>query len=376
MAPVASKPPQFDYLDRGLSIIPLRPDGKRPFGRWRRWMHDPMTERDVRNWWGPLRPRPNVGIVGGPVSGGLVILDIEPEHVSALDDLSIPPEHPQVETARGGRHIYCYGTLGCGKLRIGDRVVGDVRGMGGYVVAPPSMIGSSAYQWIARPEGWTAVDLPPLPTWVTARAAAIDYDAPLPNVGRRLSPGQVLAYLPSALKRSVTGWHIGGAYESASELDFRICRELVHMNANFDSVARFFHAMPFGENLHNHAANYLENTYRVARAFAGNDIADWIEVACRRVIVVAGTFEGGPKRRIYMEFDDGEGNLITHGIAFELHDGSIAGEWAQVCAAYDSDPVLDSSVIDDRWIPAIARGSRLLRVVRRDVLAQFETEET
>lgn len=380
MAPVAPKPPQFDYLDRGLSIIPLRPDGKKPFGRWRRWMHEPMTARDVRNWWGPLVPRPNVGIVGGPVSGNLVILDVEPEHVDALDGLTIPPEHPQVETARGGRHIYCYGNLGCGKLRIGERVVGDVRGVGGYVVAPPSTTESGAYRWIVRPEGWTAVDLPPLPSWVSATNAMIDYNAPLPKVGRRMTPSQILEYLPSSLKRTIHGWRNGGAFDSASELDFRVCRELVHMNADLASIERFFRAMPFGENLHNHAANYLENTYRVARAFAGNDLEDAIEISCRRVVVAAGGIAGGPKRRIYLEFDDGEGALITHGIAFELHDGTIAGEWAQICAAYDAAPVLDQGIIDDRWIPAIARGSRLLRVVRRDVLDQFapadRTEDT
>jgi len=363
-----------DYLRRGISIVPLRPNDKKPFGSWGRWSHERMTVAASRDWWGPIHPQPNVGIVGGPISGNLVILDIEPEHVGALDSVEVAMEHPQVETARGGRHIYCSGDLGCGKLRIGGTVVGDVRGYGGYVVAPPSTIGGAAYTWINRPTGWTAAELPPVPAWAESRVRqALDLDTT--PVGVRWSPGGILAYMPAALKRSLSGWRRGGAYESASELDFRVVRELIHLHADFDSVRRFFNAMPFGENLAKHSDSYLFDTYRRAYAIVGEELEDSFEVACRRIVVANGTLAGGAKRRIYLEFDDGDGAIVTASMPYELDDERIAGDWAQVCHAYGSDPILDPSIAQhDVWIPAIAKGDRLVRVVRRDVLDHFGIE--
>ena len=169
------------YVERGWRVLPLwkpspagctcprgvdceRP-GKHP--RTRNGVHDATTDRArILRWrWEGA----NVGIATGAESG-LVVLDIDPrsggdETIARLQDrLGVLPESPAVITGGGGRHLYfafpAGADIGCPMLGPGL----DVRGQGGYVVAPPSIHPSGrCYQWQRPPDA----GLPPLPKdWI------------------------------------------------------------------------------------------------------------------------------------------------------------------------------------------------------------------
>ncbi|HPC94987.1 MAG TPA: bifunctional DNA primase/polymerase [Sedimentisphaerales bacterium] len=104
----------------------------------------------------------NVGVATGPESG-IVVLDVDKRHggVESLKGLGDLPRTATVKTG-GGWHYYFKCPEGvdirnsAGKLGPGL----DVRGAGGYVVAPPSMHASGVpYKWLVDPRGGLA-DLP------------------------------------------------------------------------------------------------------------------------------------------------------------------------------------------------------------------------
>jgi len=151
----------LDYAGRGFQVIPL--NGKLP--RTAHGLRDAARgPEQIRAWWSSW-PTANVGIVTGETSG-IVVLDVDGEAGEAsLAGLvaRFGPYPPTLEarTGGGGRHLY-FGHPGGGR-RIGNRQgiapKLDVRGDGGYVVAPPSGHKSgSSYTWLT--------DLPPAdPGW-------------------------------------------------------------------------------------------------------------------------------------------------------------------------------------------------------------------
>jgi Bifunctional DNA primase/polymerase, N-terminal/MarR family len=139
------------YAEASLPVLPLR--GKVP--RNNNGLTGASTDAEVvREWW-TRWPDANIGIRTGAESG-LLVLDVDVQHGGSgtLKELEARhgklPETAQVLTGGGGRH-YLFSHPGrevrnsAGKLGHGL----DVRGDGGYIVAPPSVHESGrAYKWL------------------------------------------------------------------------------------------------------------------------------------------------------------------------------------------------------------------------------------
>ncbi|MEN3273440.1 MAG: putative primase/helicase, partial [Actinomycetota bacterium] len=104
------------------------------------------TDEDViRRWWASW-PSANVAIRTGAASG-LVVVDIDPDHGGDRSLDALLSEHGPLPTGRtirtgsGGRHLY-FSHPGHSIPNDAGRRLGaglDVRGDGGYVIAPPSV---------------------------------------------------------------------------------------------------------------------------------------------------------------------------------------------------------------------------------------------
>jgi len=136
----------LDYAARGIPVFPVR-ENKAPYTP--RGFKDATCDGStIREWWRKW-PAPGVGIPTGVASGWLV-LDIDPRHGgdAALGELIEEhgdlPETLEVETGGGGYHIIFeypeLAALGNSRGRLPEGI--DVRGEGGYVVAPPSVLAS------------------------------------------------------------------------------------------------------------------------------------------------------------------------------------------------------------------------------------------
>ena len=144
----------------GWAVFPIRPDSKKPY--------TPHGCKDakkdvgaIRHWWQKW-PNASVGVATGSVSN-LIVIDEDIDDDKGLDghhsmmlwerehgDL---PETVRAITGRGGSHSYYHYTGKDITNRAGIIEGVDVRGEGGYVVAPPSIHpNGTSYEWEYDPD--------------------------------------------------------------------------------------------------------------------------------------------------------------------------------------------------------------------------------
>ncbi|MEO8698015.1 MAG: bifunctional DNA primase/polymerase [Acidimicrobiales bacterium] len=126
----------------------------------------------IARWWRHW-PDANIAVRTGAPSG-LVVLDIDPRHGGArslhhlVQRYGPLPAAPRVRTGSGGWHLFFeHPNI---RVRNSAGLIGDgldIRGDGGYVIAPPSRHASGdSYAW----ERFT-MELPSLPDWMHALVA-------------------------------------------------------------------------------------------------------------------------------------------------------------------------------------------------------------
>lgn len=169
----------LELAARGIAVFPVAvrklEDGtleKKPVVKWR----DEATtlHAQIRTWWA-VHPDCAVGIDLDRT--GLFVVDLDkhpgaPDGVAAFRSLRgnnpVVPAVPVTITATGGRHLFFHNserlTNARGKLPAGI----DVRGIGGFVMAPGSVWEN--YAWRTHPKrprlSVVYPDIPPLPDWL------------------------------------------------------------------------------------------------------------------------------------------------------------------------------------------------------------------
>ncbi len=206
----------LDYAAGGWAVFPVHgvaagscrcgandcsSPGKHPLTR--RGLKDATTEgRVVADWWRRW-PGANLALATGSASG-VVVIDVDPPQgdlsLERLMDAAYElPETLAVRTGSGGVHLYYLSP----KLPVANtagRLPGvdlelpgiDLRGNGGYVVAPPSVhVSGSPYVWLED-----EVELAPAPSWLQpADDAPVLRSAPV----KLAAPGSSTPYGLAAL---------------------------------------------------------------------------------------------------------------------------------------------------------------------------------
>jgi hypothetical protein len=132
----------FTYAERRRwPCFPCAPRGKTPLTK--HGLLDATLEREQLASWARQYPDANVAVRTGRDSG-IVVLDVDGddgyESLRALERAHEPlPRTASVKTPRGGSHYwFAYrGEIPNSAGRLGRGI--DVRGEGGYVLAPPSV---------------------------------------------------------------------------------------------------------------------------------------------------------------------------------------------------------------------------------------------
>lgn len=139
------------YAEQGLHVFPLQPRSKLPH-KGSRGFKDASTDYyDIITWW-TVEPDSNIGIATGHL---IDVIDVDgPTGVQSWAQMKKLPEViGTVSTPRygkqprgGGNHLYVKAAGRGNKAAIFPGV--DYRGLGGYVVAPPSvMFDGTMYRW-------------------------------------------------------------------------------------------------------------------------------------------------------------------------------------------------------------------------------------
>lgn len=134
------------YAEWGWPVFPLKTHSKQPatFNGFK----DASTDIDqIKHWW-TKKPDCNIGL---PTGGAFDVIDFDvPDGIPTLHKLVGEERavHGWVTTASGGTHLYIKPT---GRGNHARWLPGtDYRGIGGYVVAPPSWLGNRGRSWTWR----------------------------------------------------------------------------------------------------------------------------------------------------------------------------------------------------------------------------------
>jgi putative DNA primase/helicase len=138
----------LDYLNGGFSVIPIKSKGKKPIVEWKQFQKEKATREQIAYWWQKY-PKANIGIVTGSVSG-IVAIDCDSKKAAKEFEKAYPEAKKTRQVVTGkGRHFYFGWTDGIRNnvaSRLGHGI--DVRGEGGFVVAPPSIHpNGKRYSW-------------------------------------------------------------------------------------------------------------------------------------------------------------------------------------------------------------------------------------
>lgn len=153
-----------DLLGIGLSVIPVRPQLKTPILPWKVYQERYPTSEEIDKWskrYGSC----NWAVVTGTLSG-VVVFDLdpgfEPERFDRYITTSGLLSPTWVTRTPRGYHIWFRHPR--------TRVIGnrahifpgvDIRGDGGYVIVPPSILDAGRpYSWVASPLDTPLLDLP------------------------------------------------------------------------------------------------------------------------------------------------------------------------------------------------------------------------
>jgi putative DNA primase/helicase len=221
----------IQYAAKNWKVIPLHtPDAKgvcschrkdcSSVGKHPRTMNglkDATTDEEKIRYWWEIWPDANIGIVTGAESG-IIVLDVDPRHggdkslAELQSEHAMLPETPESNTGGGGNHlIFNHPRFvlrnSAGKLGAGL----DIRGDGGYIVAPPSLHQSGKrYEWLNN-----GVPLASMPEWMlrllteTPKPTAKQKQKPESNpydsvAGERITDGKrnsALASLAGKMRR-------------------------------------------------------------------------------------------------------------------------------------------------------------------------------
>lgn len=171
------------YISLGWAVFPLGVGSKMPMiskeQGGRGYLDATLNETQVRAWWANW-PRANIGIATGHA---FFVVDIDPRHggdetwdMLRMQQPDALPDTLEQTTGGGGRQIF-YATPAAFavKCSVGEFGPGiDIRGEGGYIVAPPSV-----HPETKREYGWEGLKeleeepLAPAPVWVLKRLQEI-----------------------------------------------------------------------------------------------------------------------------------------------------------------------------------------------------------
>lgn len=209
----------MSYIDRGWHVLPVMPAQKRPatIQGFKDATLDPLT---VRRWFSS-GPKYNVGIRTGKASNLLVVDVDNPEswHSCAKANGGVPDTRT-VATPRGGLHLYFRQpsqTIACSQNLLAPGV--DVKGEGGYVLAPVSSVDGRLYRLLSNRDPVSP------PRWIVDKLTPPSSYQPFPTPSTA-SPRSGMVYVPLLDLERAIGLSLPRMAHTNHELLFQLARRV------------------------------------------------------------------------------------------------------------------------------------------------------
>lgn len=143
----------LEYIDNGWSILPVKPEEKRPFmTNWLQYTKTRATKEIASSWFRNLSGA-GVGAVTGRISN-IVVLDVESYCPTPIEELLRRyPTQLISKTGSGGYHLFYQFPTNVAKVANRVRIFegADLRADGGFIVLPPTVHpNGNRYEWVKR----------------------------------------------------------------------------------------------------------------------------------------------------------------------------------------------------------------------------------
>jgi hypothetical protein len=206
------------YAAAGIPVFPVEVGGKKPITD--NGFKDATTDIEkIDEWW----QQQDYNIAMSPGENNLLVVDFDPGADQSLLQ-KFPPTYT-VKTPRG-RHLYFLGTGRTSASKIAEHI--DTRGVGGYVLVPPSQIGGQLY------EVEFELDYQPLPSWV--KEALDTVDAPLKAATEEKDlPGNI-ARAKKLLDQAVKNEDVAIEGCGGDDRTYRMCCELLDLGLSVETA--------------------------------------------------------------------------------------------------------------------------------------------
>jgi len=231
------------YRSLGISAIPVSPRGKEPLVPWKEFQQRIASEQEIREWWKKW-PEANVGAVTGTISN-VIIVDLDgPEGKHQAEVLGLTSSSKSV-TGKGF-HLWYKHPGGNIQNTVRTHPGIDIRGDGGFVLAPPSVHpNGKRYRWL-RPVISVAT-LPRFPTEVFAS-----------NVPKIVQDADSLRNQPGWIAKALEEMKIGNIDDTLTSICGRLRRD--GYNANDVLVLLSPHATMAGAT-NGHLQDKIDNVW-------------------------------------------------------------------------------------------------------------------
>ena len=155
------------YSKIGWSIIPVAPKSKEPLILWKEFQTRRASETEIQSWF-VTWPDANIGIVTGAVSQ-LVVIDLD--GITGFASAATLKLHSTAISITGrGKHLWYKHPGGTVQNSVRKYPGIDIRGDGGFVLAPPSVHPNGRrYRWVGPVT--TAEKMTPFPSAAFAGSA-------------------------------------------------------------------------------------------------------------------------------------------------------------------------------------------------------------
>lgn len=159
------------YLAKGWSIIPIRPNDKKPYlSSWLEYQKRHPSVDEVKEWW-TLHPIAGIGLVCGKISG-VIVVDIDVKDGQPKHTLKLTPSL-SAKSGGGGSHVFYKWREGLVGARVGIQQGVDIRSDASYIILAPSLHPSgNRYEWITDENE----PLAPAPVWLEAASSNEDHE--------------------------------------------------------------------------------------------------------------------------------------------------------------------------------------------------------
>lgn len=214
----------------GLSVIPVAYRGKKPALDWKEYQTRRPHPARVAEWFSSEER--NIGIVTGEVSG-LVVLDVDRPDRGLRDRVASLPTTPTVKTGKGWHYYFKHPGIPV-RNRVNVLPGADIRGDGGFVVAPPSVHAHGLrYEWLTD----ISEPLASLPDWLREKIESAEISDRLDIALCREAPAST-AYGEAALLEEYGTLMSAQSGARNSSLNIAACKlgNLVGAELDEDSV--------------------------------------------------------------------------------------------------------------------------------------------